>query len=190
MPDDIAAIKTHEEPGLGQLEIFSLPADENTLRELLTDVFENHWQSICFGPLIQGAAYEIVAPDAPRITMLDGYITLDFGAWHMHLCIGEHRGTRRCPTPPELARHRRTARAEFYRVVTSGAPTSWGLRLFNGADEQQINVLLPNPFLSEHGGVESSPDWSRLSVWDALRQRHLGLASDPRDRSAKCFYHP
>ncbi|MCK9932713.1 hypothetical protein MXD62_37195 [Frankia sp. Mgl5] len=22
--------------------------------------------------------------------MYDGYVTVDFGAWHFHLCIGEH----------------------------------------------------------------------------------------------------
>lgn len=190
MADDLALPQAVDEPGMGQLEIFPLPVDETTLLTLLTDIFENYWQDVRFGPLIQGAAYEIAAPHAAHVTMLDGYITLDFGAWHLHLCIGEHRGTQRSPTSPELARHRRTARAEFYRIVTSGAPTSWGLRLFNGGGEQQINVLLPNPFLTAEGRVAHTPDWNQLAAWDALRARHLGVGADPRDRTALRFYHP
>ncbi|TAM09759.1 MAG: hypothetical protein EPN72_02445 [Nevskiaceae bacterium] len=191
MADDAAVIMQKvDEPGMGVLEVFPLPTDEATLHSLLADIFTEHWQAVRFGPLIQGAAYEIAAPQAAHITLLDGYITVDFGVWHLHLCIGEHHGTQRCPTPPELARHRRTARAEFYRIVTTGAPTSWGLRLFNGAAEQQINVMLPNPFLTEQGRVEHTPDWSRLAVWDRLRERYLSLAADPRDRTASRFYHP
>lgn len=188
--DDCTLPHIVTEPGMGVLEIFPLPVDETTLLGLLTDIFQNYWQDVCFGPLIQGAAYEITAPHAARVTMRDGYATIDFGAWHLHLCIGEHHGTRRTPTSPELARHRRTARAEFYRIVTSGAPTSWGLRLFNGGGEQQINVILPNPFLTAEGRVERTPDWGRLAVWDILRRRHLDLGPDPRDRTATRFYHP
>lgn len=191
MADDaVAVMQTIDEPGMGLLEVFPLPVDESTLHSLLADVFTNYWQSVRFGPLIQGAAYEIAAPCAAHVTMLDGYITFDFEAWHLHLCIGEHHGSRRTPTPPALARHRRTARAEFFRIVSSGAPTSWGLRLFNGADEQQLTVMFPNPFLSDTGKRLHPPDWTRLSAWDGLRQRHLGMESDPRDRAATTFYHP
>ena len=126
-----------DEPGNGLVEIFSLPTDEATLLRLLEEVFA-HWETVQFGPIVQGAAYEIRAPRAPRITMLDGYATLDFRDWHMHLCIGEHRGRRANPTDAGLARHRRTARAEFFRTLSpeDGAPTSWGFRMFNGACEQ------------------------------------------------------
>ena len=79
--------RTVDEPGNGTLEIFPLPTDQATLFRLLSEVFE-HWQQVRFGPIIQGAAYEIKAPCAPQITLLDGYATLDFEAWHIHLCIG------------------------------------------------------------------------------------------------------
>src|SRR5262249_43216920 len=73
-------------------------------------------------------------------------------------------------------RHRRTARAELYRRLDqSRAPVSWGLRLFNGHDEQQATILLPNPFLSpDSDKVLKTPDWSRLELWDRLRPRWLG----------------
>lgn len=179
-----------EEEGMGALEIFPLSIEESMLRALLTDVFTEHWNSIRFGTLIQGAVFEIAAPNAPhKISMMDGYMTVDFGAWHFHLCIGEHRGSPGHPVSPELALHRRTSRAEMYRIVNGGAPSSWGLRLFNGAGEQQITVMLPNPFLSEESGLLKEPDWTRLAVWDGLRSRYLGLQTDPRDRSAKAFVH-
>jgi hypothetical protein len=184
-------MRTVVEEGMGSLEIFPLPTEEPALRALLTDLFSQHWQTIRFGTLIQGAVFEIAAPNAPeKISMMDGYMTVDFGAWHFHLCIGEHRGSAGHPVSPELAHHRRTARAEMYRIVDGGAPSSWGLRLFNGAGEQQLTVMLPNPFLSEESGLLERPDWTQLALWDRLRSRYLHLESDPRDRSAKAFVHP
>ena len=106
-------------------------------------------------------------------------------------CIGEHKGTRASPVSPELAHHRRTARAELYRRISrDGSPVSWGLRLFNGKGEQQITVLLPNPFLDGDDKILRTPDWSRLDLWDRLRAEWLGLGEpDPLDRSGKGFRH-
>jgi hypothetical protein len=174
------------------VEIFPLPTDEASLEQLLRDFFEQHWDKITFGPLIQGAAWEIRASHAPtQIGVLDGYLTVAFGISHFHLCIGPHKGTRSSPTAEALARHRRTARAELYRRLDkSGAPVSWGLRLFNGHDEQQITILLPNPFLSADDKVLKTPDWSRLELWDRLRARWLGATEpDPLDRSGRGFSH-
>ena len=175
------------------VDIFPLPRDEASLEEILRDLFETHWAEITFGPLIQGAAWEFRAPHAPtHIGMLDGYLTVAFGASHFHLCIGPHKGPRSNPTPEALARHRRTARAELYRRLDkSGAPVSWGLRLFNGEGEQLLTILLPNPFLSADGDEAlQTPDWSRLALWDRLRARWLGAAGpDPVDRSGRGFSH-
>jgi len=175
-----------EEPGDGRLEIFPLPADTETLQRLLTDIFENYWDRIHFGTLVQGAVFEIRAPNAPqKIGMLDGYLTIDFGHWHFHLCIGEHRGTPRNPTSEDLARHRRTARAELYRRLREGdRPSSWGLRLFNGAGEQQMTVFLPNPYLTGEQRILKEPVWEHLALWDHLRAEYLGLPPDPKDREA------
>ena len=141
------APRTVTEPGMGTLEVFALDTSEAALVALLTDIFENHWRAICFGPLIEGAAWEIAAPNAPRkMSLLDGYLTVDFGAWHFHICVGPHRGSAAAPVSPALAAHRRTARAELYRQLNQGgAPNSWGLRLLNGHDEQQLTVFLPTP---------------------------------------------
>jgi hypothetical protein len=180
------------EPDGALVDVFALPADAASLETLLCDLFVGHWQEITFGPIIQGAAWEMKAAQAPdRIGMMDGYLTVAFGVPHFHICIGEHKGTRAHPVSPELAHHRRTSRAELYRRISSdGSPVSWGLRLFNGKGEQQITVLLPNPFLDADDKVLRVPKWSRLDLWDRLRGRWLGLTEpDPFDRSGKGFRH-
>ncbi len=181
-----------EEPGNGRVELFPLDTSEAALFALCRDLFENAWQDLVFGILIQGAAWEIRAPGAPkRISLLDGYLTVDFGAWHFHICIGPHHGTRKTPTPPELARIRRTSRAELYRLLgPDDAPMTWGLRLFNGNGEQQMNIFFPNPFLTDEGKISKVPDWSRLAIWDRTRHAALGLAPDAHDRAARGFWHP
>src|SRR2546430_1505148 len=81
------------------------------IERLLTELFTEHWATLTVGPLIEGAAYEIQFASPPKVTMLDGYLTVDTGAWHFHLCVNDHRGTR----SEELARIRRVPRAAFFR---------------------------------------------------------------------------
>lgn len=183
--------KIVEEEGNGTLELFPLPVDQPFLLELITDIFTNYWNEIHFGILVQGAAWEIRAPNAPVKTgMLDGYLTVDFGSWHFHLCIGEHKGSKSDPVSPELARHRRTAKAELYRILDHhGHPVSWGLRMFNGDGEQQMTVFLPNPFLSMDQKILKEPRWERLEMWDHLRKKYLELEPDEKDRTASRFIH-
>jgi hypothetical protein len=185
--------KRQIDPDGATVEVFPLPTDQETLEALLRDLFENHWQEITFGPMVQGAAWEIRTSHAPtHIGMLDGYLTVAFGISHFHICIGPHKGSPQSPTPAALAEHRRTGHAELYRRLDdTGAPMSWGLRLFNGHGEPQLTILLPNPFLSpDRDEIVKTPDWSRLALWDRLRARWLGLAlPDPFDRSAQRFRH-
>lgn len=175
------------------IEVFSLPTDEASLFELLSDLFEHHWREITFGPFIQGAAWEMKVAEPPStVAMFDGYLTVAFGVPHFHLCIGSHKGPRQHPVSPALGHHRRTARAELYRRLSGGGtPVTWGLRLFNGKGEQQINVFLPNPFLHpETDRLLRVPDWSRLNLWDELRAHWCHLHDpDPFDRSGKRFSH-
>jgi hypothetical protein len=187
--DAVVRPTVRHEPGMGTMEVFPLPADESTLLAVLRDVFENYWREIRFGVLIQGAVFEIRASRPPHIGVLDGYVTIDLGASHFHVCIGEHRGDPGQPVTRELARHRRCHRAELYRVVHNDAPVSWGLRMFNGADEQQLTIMLPNPFLDDEQLPLTVPDWNRLACWDELHATYLARVADPRDRSALSFHH-
>jgi hypothetical protein len=182
---------TADEPGVGLVEMFPLKVSEDGLERLLTEIFQEHWRHIVFGSLIQGAVFELTAQAPAKVSLLDGYLTVIFGESHFHLCIGEHKGRKANPTDPELARHRRTARAEFFRMMSpeEQAPSSWGFRMFNGADEQQLTIFLPNPFLSKDMKILKEPDWDRLALWDLLRKRYLGLDPDPKDRAATRFWH-
>lgn len=177
------------EPGSGEVDIFPLPVDQDFLLPLLDDLFVNHWDKIVFGTLIQGAVFEIRVPAPPRrVRCHDGYLTVDFGLWHFHVCIGLNKGSSRAPTDPELARLRRTGRAELYRMISAdGCPRSWGLRLFNGGGENQLTVFFPNPLLGDNDKILKQPDYSRLALWDAVRERYLGLPPDPLDRTATGF---
>jgi hypothetical protein len=168
----------------GTYELFPLPTDQDTLYGIIRDCLEE-WEHIRIGMLVPGAVWEIKPPREPRIGFLDGYVTVDFQEWHLHLCIGESKAA-----PPEVVRQRRTSRAELYRRLNPAQqPTAWGFRLFNGGGQQQITVLLPNPHLDEQQNYEDQPVWDRLYLWDRLRQKYLSQGYDPLDRSAPRFFH-
>jgi hypothetical protein len=61
--------------------------------------------------------------------------------------------------------------------------------MFNGGGEQQITILLPNPHLDDDQGYAEEPDWTRLSLWNRLRQKYLNLGPNPTDQTASRFYH-
>lgn len=170
-------------------EVYALPTDEAYLHELIEYIFRNYWRGLVYGPIIEGAAFEITCATAPvSITLLDGYLTVHFGRTHFHLCIGENRGTPTSPTPPELRVRRRTSRAELVRGLDrEGAPLTWSLRLFNGAGEQQMTLFFPNPFLTDDDRIAPAPDWDRLAAWEDITARYLGVAPDARDRSGQGF---
>lgn len=150
-------------------EYTEVPVTGDTVERLLTEVFRDHWAHVFAGPVIEGAAYEIRFTAAPKVSMLDGYLTVDVGAWHFHLCVNDHR---HAPTP-EQARIRRVARAAFFH--TDGGtcvPGSWGLRLWNGRGEQMITVFFPNPWLDDEGERLREPRWERTAPWEELRRRY------------------
>ncbi len=168
----------------GTYELFPVDTGEDALRGILMDCLEE-WERVRIGMLVPGAVWEIKPPQQPHTGFMDGYLTVDFGEWHLHLCIGVQASA-----PPGTARLRRTARAELYRRLNRELqPTSWGFRMFNGGGQQQITVLLPNPHLDDDQSYADCPDWDRLYLWDRLREKYLGLGSDPLDRSAPRFYH-
>jgi len=184
-----ASYRTTEDH-VDDLEVFPVDVSEETLHGILATIFLEQWQTIRFGTLIQGAVFELAATEPPTMTMLDGYLTIDLGHSHLHLCIGEHRGASDRPVDAELARRRRCAHAELQRQWADGAPATWMFRMFNGDGDQMLTVLLPNPFLDDENRLLEDPDWSRLTLWDALRARFLDLPADPVDRSADHFAHP
>ncbi len=153
-------------------EYHDIPLTPGRLEQLLRELFAQHWRDIIFGPCIQGAVFEIRLTEAPKkISMFDGYLTVDSGAWHLHLCIDTHTDV----PVPELAQHRQAARAAFFqdKRATGHVRGTWGLRLWNGLGEQMITVFFPNPYLSpDHQKIVEEPDWSRLALWQRLRDTY------------------
>jgi hypothetical protein len=171
-------------------QIWSLPVDEAFLETLLRDAFENHHHELIFGPLIQGAAYELRCPRAPeRITCGGGYLTIHWGSGgHFHLCIGTNYGSSSAPNTPELIVQRRPSRAEFYRGLDkSGHPVTWGFRMFNGDGTPQITIFFPNPFLTDADGIADESDFSRLAMWEKFLRTYAGVEPDGLDRKGKGF---
>ncbi len=167
-------------------EVWPLPLDREFLRNLFTELFEEHWDKLTWGPIIQGAAYELRCPRKPEsITFTDfGYLTIHWGAQgHFHLCIGA--GT---DMAPELARQRSPSRVELVRRLDAEEhPISWSIRMFNGNGDPQITIFLPNPFLSPEDSIAEQPDWDRLALWNSLFPRLTGHPTDGRDRLGKGY---
>ncbi len=175
MTRPIYRIETIEEMDGARTEYEYMEPEEGALLALLRELFETHWSKITFGPCTQGAVYEIRLTEPPKkITMLDGYLTVDVGAWHFHLCIGEHHGTTANPTSEALARKRRASKAAFFRRLGDRhVGGSWGFRLWNGDGEEMLTVFFPNPYLDEQLKPRPRPDWGRLALWNALRLKCL-----------------
>jgi hypothetical protein len=152
-------------------EYFEVLVAGDHAEQLMREVFGEHWAHVAAGPIIEGSAWEIRFPAAPKLSMLDGYLTVDVGAWHFHLCVNDHRGA----PSPELARVRRVARAAFFRSAGgSCVPESWGLRLWNGRGEQMITVFFPNPHLDDELRRLREPRWEKTALWEDLRRRFAG----------------
>lgn len=149
------------------------PPEEKKLVELFQELFLEHWREITFGPCMDGAVYEITLGDSPKsVDYKDGYLTIDTGKWHCHLCLGRPK-----TSSEELAKRRQTARVAFFESKNkSCVPMSFGLRMWNGAGDQMISVFFPNPYLST-GMKAQKPDWSRLELWKKMKLKYTGDAS-------------
>ncbi len=148
--------------------------DEQTMRALAQELFGTHWRSVVVGPCIEGAVFEVSFQSPPEIRYSDGYLTVDLGPWHFHLCIGPHNGN----SSAELREKRPVAKAAFFERRGTGCAggRSWGLRLWNGYGEQMTTVFLPNPRISDDHQLLKTPDWTRLDTYYRLRAQFLGEA--------------
>ena len=136
-------------------------------KDLLAELFEQHWGEIRFGVLGGGVEWEIQPTQPPRIVPLnDGTVTLHFGSWHLHLRIADRPGLDR-PDPD------RVHGLVFFRLMDEErSPTEWGVQFVNGRGEQQLTVLLPSPLRDEQDRPLTRPDWGRLAIWSRLRRRY------------------
>jgi hypothetical protein len=182
-------IVTKLDGGQRALQTWPLPLDEAYLEEFLTYLFTNYWDHVIFGPIIEGAAYELTCPCKPnRISKFDGYLTISFDGPHFHLCIGENKGSKDSPTPEDLKARRKPSKAEvFRRLDKDGAPISWGFEMKNGADEPMISIFFASPFLSAGDKVSKEPIWDRLTMWRDISKRFLGREAEEFDASGRGY---
>lgn len=173
------------EGGDRALQIWPLPTEEAFLEEFLSYVFTTYWDQVVFGPIIEGAAYELTCPSAPTTCRLfDGYLTVSFGGPHFHLCVGENKGHPREPTPDALKARRKPSKARiFRRLDETGAPISWGFEMWNGWGEPMISIFFASPFLLAGDRLVKEPQWERLAMWRDISQRYLGREPEAFDES-------
>ena len=152
-----------------------VPVEGDTVARLLAELFGTHWAEVSVGPVSEGAAWEIRLTEAPTLTTRDGYLTVDTGSWHFHLCVEDHHAG----GDAALAAVRRVARTAFFRTDGgSCVPTSWGLRLWNGRGEQMITIFFPSPFYDHvTDRRRREPDWTRTRLWVELRARYATTAT-------------
>jgi hypothetical protein len=182
-------ITTKLAEGKRAMQVWPLPLDEKFLEEFLTYIFKNYWDQVVFGPIIEGAAYELTCPREPsKIRLFDGYLTVAFDGPHFHLCIGENKGSPQDPTAPELKARRKPSKAQiFRRLDKEGAPISWGFEMWNGADEPMISIFFASPFLSAGDKVSKEPIWERLVMWRDISKRYLRRDPEEFDASGHGF---
>ena len=175
--------------GAAAKQSWPLPIEEAFLEEYLSYVFGTYSDQIIFGPLIEGAAYEWTCPCAPQaIRLFDGYLTVNFGGPHFHLCIGEIKGSPEDPVPDDVNTRRRPAKAQmFRRLDKDGAPISWGFEMENGAGAPMISIFFANPFLLSGDRISPEPQWEKLAMWRDLAMRYLGREPEAFDESGRGF---
>lgn len=159
-------------PDGSQVRYSYFDADEANLERLLRDIFEHHWQRMTVGPWVPGAVYELSFEKAPEVRIAKGYATIDAGAWHFHLCIGQSRGKE----PPEALAQRRVAKVAFYDWRGDGSvkQRSSGIRLWNGYGDQMATIFFPHVLLHATERKIGKLNWNNLALYYEFRQRYLG----------------
>ncbi|MEH2243445.1 (2Fe-2S) ferredoxin domain-containing protein [Nostoc sp.] len=160
----------------GSIESEYFDCGSDILSSLLYTLFQQNWQQVGVGHIVQGGVLELEFNAPPKICILyDGYLTVVTEGWHLHLCIEANLGGPHCKTPLELRQQRQVNRAAFYRRFNAeGIPRSWGIDFWNGADENLMTILLPNPYVEgENLLPEGKPKLSKLALYEELRDIYV-----------------
>ena len=167
---------TEDLPMGGKVEYEDIDCACDVLSSLLYTLFQQNWQQVELGHVVQGGVLELGFTTPPKICILyDGYLTVVTEAWHLHLCIDENLGGPNNQTPLELRRQRRVGRAAFYRRFNKhGKTRSWGIEFWNGNNENVMTIFLPNPLVDgENLLPEGKPDLSKLALYEELRDIYV-----------------
>ncbi|MFN6518604.1 MAG: (2Fe-2S) ferredoxin domain-containing protein [Nostoc sp. CreGUA01] len=162
--------------GGGKIEYEYFDSSTDVLSSLLYTLFQENWQQVGVGHIVQGGVLELEFNAPPKICILyDGYLTVVAEGWHLHLCIEANLGGPHCKTPLELRQKRQVSRAAFYRRFNAeGIPRSWGIDFWNGANENLMTIFLPNPYVEgENLLPEGKPNLSKLTLYQELRDIYV-----------------
>ena len=160
----------------GSIEYEYFNSSTDVLSSLLYTLFQQNWQQVGVGHIVQGGVLELEFNAPPKICILyDGYLTVVTEGWHLHLCIEANLGGPHCKTPLELRQQRQVNRAAFYRRFNAeGIPRSWGIDFWNGADENLMTIFLPNPYVEgENLLPEGKPNLSKLAFYEEIRDIYV-----------------
>ncbi|MEH2072131.1 MAG: (2Fe-2S) ferredoxin domain-containing protein [Nostoc sp.] len=160
----------------GSIEYEYFDSSTDVLSSLLYTLFQQNWQQVGVGHIVQGGVLELEFNAPPKICILyDGYLTVVTQGWHLHLCIEANLGGPHCKTPLELRQQRQVSRAAFYRRFNAeGIPRSWGIDFWNGADENLMTIFLPNPYVEDENLLpEGKPNLSKLALYEELREIYI-----------------
>lgn len=163
-------------PTGGYIEYEDFDCSCDVLSPLLYTLFQQNWQQVGVGHIVQGGVLELEFTAAPKICILyDGYLTVVTEGWHLHLCIEANLGGPHCKTPLELRQQRQVNRAAFYRRFNAeGNPRSWGIDFWNGAGENLMTIFLPNPYVEEENLLpEGKPNLAKLELYQELREIYV-----------------
>ena len=180
-----------DNPDGSQTRYSYFDASEETLVRLVRELFQDHWPRLTVGPWVLGAVFELTFDRAPKVTIENGYLTVDAGAWHFHLCIANYKGS----GSPESHLLRRVSKVAFYDWRGDGSikERSSGIRMWNGYGEQMTTIFFPHVLLGEtsHTVGPSVPPAGRRPVRASGTARHGGGArrGDAGDAAA-CPAHP
>ncbi|NEQ97935.1 MAG: (2Fe-2S) ferredoxin domain-containing protein [Cyanothece sp. SIO2G6] len=161
----------------GRVEYEDFPCTVDVTGPLLHTLFQERWQEVELGHVVQGSVLELSFTEPPKIFVLyDGYLTVVTEAWHLHLCVEPHVGGPHDRTPEPLRHQRLIKRAALYRRFNANnRPVSWGIQFWNGSDERMMTLFLPNPYIGEGEELlpEGKPQLEKLGLYETLRQIYV-----------------
>ncbi len=164
------------------IEYEYFPCTIDVTGPLLYTLFEEYWQDVQIGHVVEGSVLELEFTRPPKICILyDGYLTVVTEAWHLHLCLEEHLGGPHCKTPLELRQKRLVSRGAFYRHLNpAGKAKGWGIQFWNGCEEKMMSLFLPNIFIGEEEDLlpEGKPNLQKLTLYQELREIYV-LGTSP-----------
>jgi hypothetical protein len=159
---------------------WALPLEEAYLAEFIQYVFKNYWDQVNFGPLIEGASYEMTCAHAPTyFDLSNGFLTIACGTQHFHICVGTGGwpvGDTRPARLPGKA-------VIFRRLDMKGAPLTWGFELVNSAGTPMLTIHFSNPHADLGDKLLKPPRWENLAMWRDIAKRYLGREPEQFDET-------